>query len=125
MSVRVNIQQSFGTRVPRRGGALAILLAIVVAGGATALVSDAAVKARFERDVSRIVFNDNLELLQELRQHAGATEDSLLALLETPTDTEPTGAIIIFCCMHGGAHGGMPTRSASARRRWKRRKAGC
>lgn len=95
MSVRVNIQQSFLTTRPRRGGALAILLALVLAGGATALVSSKTVEARFQRDVSRIVYNDNLELLQELRQHAGAGEDSLLALLETPADTEPTGAIII------------------------------
>jgi hypothetical protein len=95
MSVRVNIQQRFGTMHPRRGGALAILLVLVLAGGATALVSGKTVEARFERDVSRIVFNDNLELLQELRQHAGAAEDSLLALLETPADTEPTGAIVI------------------------------
>src|SRR5687768_11812054 len=95
MSVRVNIQQNFLTTHPRRGGALAILLALVLAGGATALVSSKTVEARFQRDVSRIVFNDNLELLQELRQHAGAAEDSLLALLEVPADTEPTGAIII------------------------------
>jgi len=95
MSVRVNIQQSFRTMGPRRGGALAILLALIVAGGTTAFVSKATVGARFERDVSRIVYNDNLELLQELRQHAGAAEDSLLDLLETPTDSEPTGAIII------------------------------
>ena len=95
MSVSVSIQQSIGTMGPRRGGALAILLVLMLAGGATAFVSNATVGARFERDVSRIVYNDNLELLQELRQHAGATEDSLLALLDTPTDTEPTGAIII------------------------------
>lgn len=93
MSMRVNIQQSFGAA--RRGAAMAILLALIVAGGTTALVGTRTVDARFERDVSRIVYNDNLELLQELRQHAGAAEDSLLALLETPTDTEPTGAIII------------------------------
>jgi hypothetical protein len=95
MSVRVNIQQSSKTMRGRRGGALVILLVLVLAGGATALVSGKTVEARFERDVSRIVYNDNLELLQELRQHAGAAEDSLLALLETPADTEPTGAIII------------------------------
>lgn len=95
MSVKVNIQQSFGTMGLRRGGALLVLLVLVLAGGVTALVSAKTVDARFERDVSRIVFNDNLELLQELRQHAGAAEDSLLALLEAPADTEPTGAIVI------------------------------
>jgi hypothetical protein len=94
MSVRVNIQQSFGA-MRRRGAVLAILLALIAAGGATAFLGTRTVSARFERDVSRIVYNDNLELLHELRQHAGAAEDSLLALLETPADTEPTGAIII------------------------------
>lgn len=95
MSVSVNIQQRFGSPGARRGGALAILLVLMLAGGATAFVSAATLDARFERDVSRIVFNDNLELLQELRQHAGASEDSLLALLETPADAEPVGAIVI------------------------------
>lgn len=79
----------------RRGGALAIVLALVVAAGATAWVGSATMDARFERDVSRIVYNDNLELLQNLRRHAGAQEDSLLALLEAPADTEPAGAIVI------------------------------
>jgi hypothetical protein len=74
---------------------LAILLVLLAAGGATAYVSSAVVDARFERDVSRIVYNDNLELLQNLRRHAGAQEDSLLALLEAPADSEPSGAIVI------------------------------
>ena len=95
MSLRVNIQQHAKIRSPRRGAALMILLALVFAGGATALMGSQIVNARFERDISRIVYNDNLELLQDLREHANAAEDSLLALLETPADTEPAGAIII------------------------------
>jgi hypothetical protein len=79
----------------RRGGIIPVLLALLFAGGATAFLGAATVDARFERDISRIVYNDNLELLQDLRQHADAAEDSLLALLETPADTEPAGAIII------------------------------
>jgi lipoprotein-anchoring transpeptidase ErfK/SrfK len=79
----------------RRGAIIPILLALLFAGGATAFLGTAAVDARFERDISRIVYNDNLELLQDLRQHADAAEDSLLALLESPVDTEPSGAIII------------------------------
>lgn len=79
----------------RRGSVLAILLVVLAAGGVTALFGSATVDARFERDVSRIVFNDNLELLENMRRHAGAAQDSLLALMEVPADTEPTGAIII------------------------------
>lgn len=83
-------------RVRKRGGqALTILLALLAAAGSTAFLGARTVDARFERDVSRIVYNDNLELLQDLRRHAGAAEDSLLALLEAPADSEPTGAIII------------------------------
>lgn len=95
MSVRVIIQQRTNLQSRRPGAVLAILLALMFAGGATAFMGSRIVDARFERDISRIVFNDNLELLQDLRQHADAAEDSLLALLESPADTEPTGAIII------------------------------
>jgi hypothetical protein len=95
MSVRVQSLRKVPLTVTRRGAALAILLVILAAGGATALLGSATVDARFERDVSRIVYNDNLELLEDLRRHAGAAEDSLLALLEVPPDTEPSGAIII------------------------------
>jgi lipoprotein-anchoring transpeptidase ErfK/SrfK len=74
---------------------LGVVLAIVVAVGTTSLMGVATVDARFERDVSRIVYNDNLELLENLRRHAGAADDSLLALLETPGEPAPPGAIII------------------------------
>jgi hypothetical protein len=80
---------------PRRGSVLLILLVALLAGGSTALLGARTMDARFERDISRIVYNDNLELLQDLRQHANAAEDSLLALLESPADLEPNSAIII------------------------------
>ena len=79
----------------RPGSALGVILVILIAVGATALMGARTVDARFERDVSRIVFNDNLELLDELRRHAGAADDSLLALLEEAPDSAPPGAIII------------------------------
>jgi hypothetical protein len=94
MRTRVKTSQHIHLKA-RRGVIIPVLLALLFAGGATAFMGSATVDARFERDISRIVFNDNLELLQDLRQHADAAEDSLLALLETPADTEPTGAIII------------------------------
>ena len=79
----------------RMGSALGILLTLLLAAGATALMGARTVDARFERDVSRIVYNDNLQLLDDLRRHAGAADDSLLALLEAAPDTEPAGAIVI------------------------------
>ena len=78
----------------RKGSVLGVLLVLLLAAGTTGLLSSKTVDARFQRDISRIVYNDNLELLDRLRQHAGAADDSLLALLETPIDA-PTGAIII------------------------------
>jgi len=79
----------------RQGRALGVVLATLITGGSTALMGAATVDARFERDVSRIVFNDNLELLENMRRHAGAADDSLLALLEVATTPPPPGAIII------------------------------
>jgi hypothetical protein len=71
------------------------LLVLLLAVGATALMGAATVDARFKRDVSRIVYNDNLELLEDMRRHAGATDDSLLALLDSPEAPTPNTAIII------------------------------
>lgn len=82
-------------RLERQGRALGVAVAILVAVGATALMGSATIDARFERDVSRIVYNDNLELLESLRRHAGAADDSMLALLEAPEEPSPPGAIII------------------------------
>jgi hypothetical protein len=79
----------------RRGSAAGVFLVLVLAAGSTVLLGGKTVDARFERDISRIVFNDNLELLDRLRQHAGAADDSLLALLEGPVDSAPPGAIVI------------------------------
>lgn len=79
----------------RRGGALKSILAVLLALGTIAFLSAATVDARFERDVSRIVYNDNLELLEDLKRHVGAADDSLMALLEARPESTPPGAIII------------------------------
>ncbi len=65
-----------------------------VAAVATTLLATAMLRARFERDISRIVFNDNLELLGQLRRHAGAERDSLLALLEGQAPVPGTAIVI-------------------------------
>lgn len=83
------------TRERRSGRALGSLLAIVLAWGSMMAMATKMFDARFERDISRIVYNDNLELLERLRQHAGSANDSLYALLEEPADSAPTGALVI------------------------------
>lgn len=85
----------------RYGRALVALLAVIVPSAATtALLAARTVDARFERDVSRIVFNDNLELLEELRRHVGAADDSLLALLDSPIEPEVPSALVISITEH-------------------------
>ena len=79
----------------RLGRALGGLLAVLFAAGLTAVMGAKTVDARFERDVSRMVFNDNLELLEQLQRHKGSAEDSLMALLDSSTDSTPPGAIVI------------------------------
>ena len=78
-------------------GSVTTFLALVVAATAaqTALLARATSGARFERDISRIVFNDNLRLLEQIRLHVGAEDDSLRALLDQPVHEPPPGAIVI------------------------------
>ena len=86
-----------GTRpahASRRAGLLLVIAAIVAAATTVAMAA-MTTDARFERDISRIVFNDNLQLLDQIRYHGGAAEDSLLALLDAPVDSEPAGALVI------------------------------
>ena len=54
---------------------------MALAGILAFLVADA-LKLRYQRDVSRMVFNDNLQLLAEVRWRAGVQTDSLKSLLD-------------------------------------------
>ena len=47
--------------------------------GSTALLADT-LEVRYERDVARMVFNDNLELLESVRREVGVQEDTLARL---------------------------------------------
>ena len=79
-------------RALRFGGrhAWGVLAALVLAVLLSARLLNAAAEARWARDVSRMVFNDNLELLRALRAGAGATTDSLRQLVATSPET-PAG----------------------------------
>lgn len=70
--------------------ALAALL-LAVAGGSAMLLADT-VSLRYERDVSRMVFNDNLQVLDRIRRQTGAVSDSLATVLASaplPTPGQP------------------------------------
>ena len=63
--------------------------ALVLLGAASAVAVARTLELRYERDVSRMVFNDNLRLLAELRRSAGLETDSLArAIASSP---EPAG----------------------------------
>lgn len=68
---------------------LGSVLALAIA--TTALFADT-LTIRYERDVSRMVFNDNAQLLNQLRRQAGLQTDSLsnlLAAIPEPSATQP------------------------------------
>jgi hypothetical protein len=70
----------------RSGGKIAwglVLAILLLMFASTALFARTAL-VRHERDVSRMVFNDNLQLLDEVRKSTGALDDSL-ATVTTPS----------------------------------------
>ncbi len=70
-----------------------VALAIVVALSVW-LVADT-LKVRFSRDVARLVFNDNLEALDQARVEAGSGADSIRVALAATTPAEETGPYIV------------------------------
>ncbi len=65
------------------GAVLLLMLASTALFARTALI-------RHERDVSRMVFNDNVQLLDEVRKSTGALDDSLASVSTTESDAIPT-----------------------------------
>jgi lipoprotein-anchoring transpeptidase ErfK/SrfK len=85
----------------RRGGLLAWTLVSAVAlllGASTVLLASTA-DVRYQRDVMRMAFNDNLEVLEDVRRQAGLTKDTLAQLLTTssaaPAATPPSIVVSI------------------------------
>jgi len=60
---------------------------VVVVAGASVLLFSSTVSARYERDVSRMVFNDNLDVLDEVKQRIGASTDTLKRILVDSTES--------------------------------------
>ncbi len=78
----------------RSGGIVAwtlIASVIVLAAASTALLADT-LDLRYERDVSRMVFNDNLGVLENVQRELGIRSDSLDAILNgAVADSVPIG----------------------------------
>jgi L,D-transpeptidase-like protein len=72
----------------RSGGALAWGLiggVVLVFGASTFLLANTA-DTRYRRDVTRMVFNDNLEVLEDVKRRVGASSDTLEQVMsESPT----------------------------------------
>ena len=63
-----------------------LLGAVVFVAAASVLLFSSTVSARYERDVSRMVFNDNLDVLDEVKQRIGASTDTLKQILVDSTE---------------------------------------
>lgn len=86
----------------RHGATIAwlIIFGIVIAIGLSVkLLHDTAV-FRFERDVNRMVFNDNLDLLDNLRAQAGIEGDSMRKLLKAPSRGPNAPYLVISIADH-------------------------
>lgn len=75
----------------RSGGSLAwgLIGAVILLLVASSALFARTALVRHERDVSRMVFNDNVELLDRVRKSSGALDDSL-ATMTTTSDGLPT-----------------------------------
>jgi L,D-transpeptidase catalytic domain len=72
----------------------------LAAGGSTVLLNQTAV-LRYERDVNRMVFNDNLGLLEEVKAKLGTSADSLNMLVsQSPVVTANQPYIVVSIAEH-------------------------
>ena len=72
------------------------LLAFAVAATASAMLLTKTANLRYERDVNRMVFNDNLGVLEEVKAKLGATSDSLSQLeTQNPVVSATTPYIVV------------------------------
>jgi lipoprotein-anchoring transpeptidase ErfK/SrfK len=79
------MNRRYGDNTRYHGGvAAAVLLLIGILAGSGLLLADT-LRIRYERDVTRMVFNDNVGLLENIRNVVGYSSDSLSHLLATPS----------------------------------------
>jgi lipoprotein-anchoring transpeptidase ErfK/SrfK len=72
------------------------LLGLVLAlGAASAWLVYSTAQVRFRRDINRIVFNRNWELLDQVKRDAGVATDSLAASLAASTEPAPDRPYIV------------------------------
>ena len=71
----------------RRGALRRLALLIGIPAISTALLTAGTLSARYERDLTRMVFNDNLELLENVKRTVGELSDSLQTVVDAAVDS--------------------------------------
>jgi len=66
------------------------LIAFALAATGSAVLLNKTAVLRYERDVNRMVFNDNVQLLDDVRKSTGALDDSLASVSTSASDAIPT-----------------------------------
>jgi len=74
---------------------LSVVGALLAAMAGSAFFVASVLEVRYERDVSRMVFNDNVEVLDDLRRRAGLESDSLLRLLSSSPEPPSKGPYLV------------------------------
>lgn len=82
------------SRENRKFFAAAIGVTLLV-GVASAVLVYSTLRVRFQRDIDRIVFNRNWELLDQVTRKAGTVADSLQTMLATEPDSAATKPYIV------------------------------
>ena len=81
----------------RHGGKVAwgLILGVVALLGATTTLMGATISSRYERDVNRMAFNHNLEVLDKVKAEVGASTDTLTQTLSAAPELSATAPYIV------------------------------
>ena len=96
MTSPIGAPDSVTTRGSAKSFAAWLLVAAFLLLGSLGALSAATATSRYERDVARMVFNDNLQVLDDARRKAGSAEDSLKAALSTSRDPSHEDQYIVI-----------------------------
>ena len=75
--------------------AWSLIGAVIFVAVASVLLFSSTVNARYERDVSRMVFNDNLDVLDGIKRRIGASTDTLKQILVDSTEAADSVPYIV------------------------------
>jgi lipoprotein-anchoring transpeptidase ErfK/SrfK len=96
MTSPMKTREPAATRSDAKSFGAWLLVAVLLLLGSLGAVSAATATSRYERDVARMVFNDNLQVLEDARRKAGSAADSLKDELATSRDPEHEDQYIVI-----------------------------